>query len=339
MIDSHDEPEGSMTSVTDGGPDLLGPRSINSLVVDLLRPFRSVTIGVFDGAGATVDCNEGFRALVEAQDIPLDAVAPFFVNPSFVEIIEAVGRLPSGRFLDGRITVGPVVSWTLRGAFYAHHGLILFAAEHDVAEQGRVNDVILALNEELSTAQRDLVKANQALSRREKALEKIAHSDPLTDLPNRRAMQDRLPVELERVRRYGRPLCLAITDIDHFKDVNDAYGHETGDAALVQVARTLKERSRQADFVGRWGGEEFILLLPETSLDAAVAILDRLRCDIGALDIPPLSRPLTVSVGVTQAAGTDEPDKLFRRADQALYAAKQAGRDRVVASDILQNAS
>jgi len=325
-----------MPEKNDGGPAADRPvvrsraTAVDSAVLDLLRPFRFLTIAVLDAAGGTLDCNEGFRALVDAESIPLGAVSPFFLNPSFEEIVEAARRQPFGRILDGRITVGPGRARTLLGAFYANEGLILFAAEHDVAEQDRVNDLVLSLNEDLATAQRDLVKANQSIARRERALEEIAHTDQLTGLPNRRAAETRLKSELARVQRYGRPLSIALADIDRFKVINDEHGHDVGDAALIAIGRMLREYSRQADFVARWGGEEFMLLLPETPLETAFALLDRLRETVSARPVPPLSKSPTISIGVTEVATADHAETMFRRADEALYEAKRSGRNRVI---------
>jgi diguanylate cyclase (GGDEF)-like protein/PAS domain S-box-containing protein len=164
-------------------------------------------------------------------------------------------------------------------------------------------------------------------------LRRLATSDPLTGIMNRRAILKLLDEELDRAHRYARPLALAVLDVDHFKRVNDRYGHAAGDAVLVGVARAFASELRGADGVGRIGGEEFVMVLPETSQPGAQRLAERLRV---ALEEAVFSTPqgdvrATVSVGVA-TLGPDccTRDELLNRADQALYLAKQSGRNRVV---------
>ena len=167
-------------------------------------------------------------------------------------------------------------------------------------------------------------------------LEVLAHTDPLTHLLNRRALTARLSAELERVRRYNAPLALLMVDIDHFKLVNDTFGHLAGDDVLQEVATILQRAARSVDMVARYGGEEFVIVLPETGPNGAVAFAERLREKVYSTQFS-LSRAnkghLTVSVGVANypAPGIDSPEDLFRAADAALYRAKEAGRNLVCA--------
>jgi diguanylate cyclase (GGDEF)-like protein/PAS domain S-box-containing protein len=156
-----------------------------------------------------------------------------------------------------------------------------------------------------------------------------ANIDVLTDLPNRRAFDDVLQQEIARSRRYDRPLCAAIGDIDHFKSINDTFGHQVGDAVLEKLAAFMHKSLRTADYLARWGGEEFAILLPETRLDAAEELLNRLRTDIASYVIPEIGRAVTLSFGVTACTKPDDAADLLERADRALYTSKQTGRDRV----------
>jgi diguanylate cyclase (GGDEF)-like protein len=163
------------------------------------------------------------------------------------------------------------------------------------------------------------------------ALREASTHDPLTGLGNRRLLLERLKEESERSRRYSRPLTIAMLDIDYFKHVNDRHGHELGDQVLVEVSRVMDAEVRNQDLCGRWGGEEFLILLPETSIDAACHVLERVRSAVGALRV----RIGEESVGVTASLGVAEhlPESNYsdtvNRADWALLKAKQSGRNRL----------
>jgi diguanylate cyclase (GGDEF)-like protein/PAS domain S-box-containing protein len=159
-----------------------------------------------------------------------------------------------------------------------------------------------------------------------------ANVDVLTNLPNRRAFDHVLQQEMMRSARYDRPLCVAIGDIDHFKVINDTFGHQVGDSVLERLAEFMRNSLRTTDYVARWGGEEFTILLPETRLDAGERLLNRLRADIANHSLPEIGRPVTLSFGITDCTKFDDPDDLLRRADHALYTSKQAGRNKVTKS-------
>ena len=156
-----------------------------------------------------------------------------------------------------------------------------------------------------------------------------ANVDTLTNLPNRRAFDDVFQQEIARSGRYDRPLCVAIADIDHFKSINDGFGHQVGDAVLEKLAMFMRSSLRTSDYVARWGGEEFTILLPETPLDLAAELLNRLRTDIANYVIQEIGRAVTLSFGVTACSKPDDADDLLERADRALYTSKQTGRNKV----------
>jgi two-component system cell cycle response regulator len=158
---------------------------------------------------------------------------------------------------------------------------------------------------------------------------RLANNDGLTGLQNRRRTTERLETEVARARRYGTPLAVALCDVDHFKLVNDRYGHNMGDEVLVQVAGALQNTLREVDLVGRWGGEEFLVLLPDTDRAGALIVGERLRAGIELL--PPFEggpERVTCSVGVACFENSDSIAGFVDRADQALYRAKKAGRNR-----------
>ena len=160
-------------------------------------------------------------------------------------------------------------------------------------------------------------------------LEQLATQDPLTNALNARAFSHELAQELSRNRRYGRPLALIYLDLDDFKSVNDAHGHATGDAVLRLVADAMRGAVRQADVVGRLGGDEFGVLMPET--DGAVAHAAATRLGASIRTVFRGTPSVTASIGVVAVSGTEAgTDELLRKADQAMYEAKRAGKDRVV---------
>ena len=167
------------------------------------------------------------------------------------------------------------------------------------------------------------------LRRTQSQLELLATHDPLTTVLNARAFASQVAQELGRNRRYGRPLALIYLDLDDFKKVNDAHGHATGDAVLRLVADAMRSAVRQADVVGRLGGDEFGVLMPETDGSLAHAVANRLAGGIRTVFRGTPS--VTASIGVVAVSGTEAgSDELLRKADQAMYEAKRAGKDRVV---------
>ncbi len=166
------------------------------------------------------------------------------------------------------------------------------------------------------------------LRRLNEQLQVKSQTDPLTGLANRAALDRRFARALAQARRYDRPLSIVMLDIDHFKSINDEFGHQMGDRVLKEFADMLVSGLRGSDAVGRWGGEEFLLLCPETSSQQAAAFAERLCEQSRALSFS-TGQTQTLSAGVAELNATDTVDSLLRRADAALYRAKHEGRDRV----------
>ena len=175
--------------------------------------------------------------------------------------------------------------------------------------------------------------AESALRASEALMRDLATHDSLTGLLNRREIDRLLDQECARATRYGHTLALLLLDLDHFKAVNDTYGHPAGDAALQEVAAAVRRVVRASDWAARFGGEEFALLAPETEERAALQLAERLRATIAAQPLPATGTALTVSLGVALfPADATTPDGLVAAADRALYAAKQDGRNRTIAA-------
>jgi len=164
----------------------------------------------------------------------------------------------------------------------------------------------------------------------EKQRYKALH-DPLTELPNREYYNERVNYEYQRWQRYSRPLTLAVFDIDHFKRINDGHGHQAGDRVLKVIGRSVAKRLREVDFFCRFGGEEFVALMPETSLTDALPVLETIRAAIANAAFNYKEQPIsiTLSIGVTEFKVGDDVEVAFARADEALYAAKSSGRNSI----------
>ena len=170
------------------------------------------------------------------------------------------------------------------------------------------------------------------------ALEEQRHKathDALTGLPNREAYMERVFQEMQRYQRYERPLTMAVCDIDHFKSINDNYGHQAGDKVLKLIAKLISTRLRNVDFIARIGGEEFVILMPETQVEQAHKVLDKIRAVIGKTPFRFKADPvnITISFGLVAFTKEDTVDSAFERADKALYKAKNTGRNQCIIAD------
>ena len=195
------------------------------------------------------------------------------------------------------------------------------SAEDDVAE--RLQGLVKRVAEMESEAQQFRAHIEE---QRQKSL-----LDPLTGLPNRAAWSERLELEVARRQRYGGQLLMAVLDIDHFKRINDGYGHLAGDRVLKIIAGELNRRLRKTDFMARFGGEEFVLLVPATPLEGGLQLLETLRSAVEACPFHFKGEPVTItlSAGIAEFRDGESAETAFERADQALYRAKGAGRNRV----------
>ncbi|WP_447555060.1 GGDEF domain-containing protein [Vreelandella sp. EE22] len=179
--------------------------------------------------------------------------------------------------------------------------------------------------------ERVLVLVQRDISKRvekEAELERLATTDMLTGLYNRARFDALLKKEISRLSRYTRPFSLIMLDIDFFKAINDNHGHDVGDQVLAGLGKLLKENLRKADSCARWGGEEFMILAPETSLEQAVQLAEKIRYRIKETQFSQAGR-VTVSLGVIEARPNESQKSVMKRADNALYMAKEEGRDRV----------
>lgn len=217
------------------------------------------------------------------------------------------------------------------------HGWLLFFRQHNhespaIARRWStiVRKSAMDLGEDLTVAiaVNQISLLNEKLQTANSQLKQIAHTDALTQIWNRYRMEQAIDNEIEAAHRYGRACTLLLFDVDHFKAVNDTHGHEVGDKVLKQLAQIVRDMLRSTDNVGRWGGEEFIVLATETEAQEALKLAERIRAGIAETVFADAGK-ITVSIGVAQWQKGNRRRDLLDRADQAMYAAKQAGRDQI----------
>ena len=171
-----------------------------------------------------------------------------------------------------------------------------------------------------------LIQQQEHLS---KEIRNLSETDHLTAIYNRRKITELFDREITRYNRYKYPLSIILIDIDYFKKINDQFGHNQGDKTLQEIASLLKTESRESDYVGRWGGEEFLIICPETDLDGARTLAEKLRTTISEYPFTRIGHK-TASFGVATCSNDSSFENMINHADEALYTAKSAGRDNVV---------
>ncbi|EED34011.1 GGDEF domain protein [gamma proteobacterium NOR5-3] len=212
-------------------------------------------------------------------------------------------------------------------------GDLFNAAEAFRRENIRERELLADYRELSRTLEAKVTQRTRELEAKNEELDHLASVDKLTDTFNRRALDKALLAELERADRYQRPLSILLMDIDLFKQVNDEYGHLTGDKVLVTLSQTIRENLRASDILGRWGGEEFLVICPETDLEQARNVAEKVRQAIEGTDFE-LGKTITISIGLSVLIEGTSAESLVAEADKALYQAKSQGRNRVCTTPI-----
>lgn len=297
---------------------------------DCFQMLEVVAVALIEADGRLVKGNTGFLRLL-GQSMTPDNVADFFIQPRWPTLAATHAAADQPVYV-GVLNIGNRndICHSLLGTVQRRGNRLLVVAEHDVRELEALNAQVVQLNEQMAEMQRELARSNRNLKSSEARFKSLSITDPLTGLANRRHLEELLNGEIERAERYGENFSLILADIDHFKHVNDSYGHDVGDNVLCTFAGLLQGQVRDCDLAARLGGEEFVVLLPQTDLAAATASAERLRVatrEMRAADFP---ERISASFGVTCHRLDDSIHTLLKRVDQALYAAKTGGRDRVV---------
>ncbi|MEW6184894.1 MAG: GGDEF domain-containing protein [Thermodesulfobacteriota bacterium] len=301
----------------------------------------SLAAVILDSEQTILDCNCGFQRLLGLSEKPLGRNLKEFLYPEggqgdpFSTPIRDFSPTKESCDPQGYATaklnfiLGQSVIHTLTCFVFEVEGRFLLFGEKLMLSDSQIINKMSVLNNELAELTRQLHKKNQELERANQVITRLMNTDPLTGLSNRRHFQEMLSKSMSFAVRQNSPLSLVMADLDHFKAVNDRFGHDQGDKVLVAFAKLLKEHSRIEDLPSRFGGEEFITLLPATDLTAAAAFAERIRAATEGLVLTPGPLRITASFGVTRSLAQDTPDTLIKRVDSALYKAKESGRNRV----------
>ena len=296
-------------------------------------PMIAIAAASFHESGRLLEANAGFRRLVGMQPAQPtgNCVSQFFLQPLFSDLVN------QNAGIDGDIHRGPLIigeragrRWSLLAHVWRAGGVLRLLAEHDIVKLEQLCDVTLQLNGDYANAQEHFAEIKRTSQHGKRMALTPAFTDPLTGVGNRRRLGQALSFEIERSKRTGEPLCAFMADLDCFKCVNDRLGHQVGDKVLMAFADLLLQHTRRNDVVTRFGGDEFIVLLPQTTLDDALAAAEHIRAACASLKVDPMPEPITASLGVAQLRDNEDGSSLILRIDRALYKAKEMGRNRVV---------
>lgn len=300
------------------------------MIAEYLLSSGRLAILLLDLQGTILDCNPFFLESVKLDEKPVgQSISAFLSNafPPGEDMTEGVCQPIKFTFALNHSLEHALSGNVLR----VNNGYLIFAntvrlTDHELmATLSRLTDELTDLTRELNKKNRELAAANQTITQ-------LMNTDPLTGLTNRRQLEELLDTEMSKARRHSRPLAALMTDIDHFKSINDTYGHDAGDKVLAKVAQALRSTCRKEDIVARYGGEEFIVILPDSPAAATVECAERIRKTIQETPHPGIDRPVTASFGAALFLTSDSQESLIKRADTALYEAKESGRNRVVLS-------
>lgn len=295
-------------------------------LIQYFEHMSSIVIVVINSNLEIISCNQGFITLLNLSTIPIGRkILDFMASDSTKSLPLPLSNeiLPFQLLLQGKNTF----SFQVKGAIIGLTDSFLIIGEKPLLTCENLISTISSLNNELTDLVRELHKKNNELEKANATIQKLMNTDPLTGLWNRRYFMIHLESAFSYSKRHGVPISLVMADIDHFKIINDTFGHSVGDQVLIQVSDIFTELSRKEDVVARFGGEEFIILLPHTNSLMAGNFAERLRKKIERSRFSKFDYHLTVSFGVAEKTPFDTLETFIKRVDDALYQAKRNGRN------------
>jgi diguanylate cyclase (GGDEF)-like protein len=342
------ESEDLETVLTSMASTVATATGVDYVTIDICDDNGKVTLRCFNLSRPGIDSlRERWKKGAERPDLIRDEVLRtrvpmlFADAPNDLRLPEAVRNFVT-RTMTRSMATFPLLTkdGVLGVIIVASHRAVEFSPQlvemvEGLAAQAATAVQAIGVYQELAASKRQLQRLNEQLQESMSVQHHLARADTLTGIPNRRYVDEALEIECARTSRYGQPLSVVMADLDNFKRVNDRQSHALGDEALRHIATLAREACRQADMVGRYGGDEFVFVLPVTTLQEAVALGERFRT---ALEASPLTNGagesvwLTVSLGVAEWDGSamSDPMYLIDKADRAMYAAKSAGRNRTM---------
>ncbi|MFO7840390.1 MAG: GGDEF domain-containing protein [Desulfosalsimonadaceae bacterium] len=280
-------------------------------------------------AGGTIERMNAFAGQVMGDHCIGERFQSVIIDYHQSFSLEAACKSPESAYLLNIETqAGPTQSYHFH--FFKSDAAVFVFAHLDVEEIESLSNELVAANQELNNLTRKLNKKNRELRDANATIVELTRTDPLTKLANRRHFETRIRELVSVARRKSQPLSLIMTDIDHFKAVNDNYGHDAGDRVISGYSDLMMQGVRLEDLVARFGGEEFILLLPASRIDQAWEVAERLRTELSAADLIGNGVFVTASFGVSALKAGESIEDFIKRADKALYQAKQQGRNQTV---------
>ena len=286
-------------------------------------------VGVRDSMHEFIEM-AGFRSTIASSaEEAIDQLKKNNIQVVITDImLPGMGGLELTKLIKRKFNTDVIVMTGYSGD-YSYEEAINMGASDFVIKPVRLEELLLRLKRVLK--EREL---SQERVRMMEKLQRLAITDGLTKLHNSRSFYSQLEVEVDRFNRYKHPLSLLLLDIDHFKEYNDNYGHLEGDKVLVKISQLIKACLRKLDTAYRYGGEEFTVILPETSGEEAVLVAERIRKTVGAEKFKPepgKQLGITISIGAAQYSPEEQLSTFIQRADKAMYLSKQQGRNRVTA--------
>ena len=273
-------------------------------------------------------CNGEFLRASNLEKMPLGA--------SINEFLAKNDQL-SFQDLESNLDRNMTLAFAFQGSIVPYNCIVLrrqdqllIVAEDTVLSEPGAMEHIGRVNNEMANMTRELTKQNIALEKAYAKISELISTDYLTGLASRKCINDSFVKAISYYKRTGAPLTIIMADLDLFKQVNDVYGHLMGDKVLVNVAKVIKRIARNEDLVGRFGGEEFIIVLVGTDKNGGEIFAERLREKTEQMKAPGLPQKVTMSLGVTDFTASDTADSAIKRADEAMYLAKKQGRNKVV---------